>query len=190
MSDSAERWGSLSRRSFLRYSAVTAGLATLTRLRVTSAAEAPAPASGALRIFTPHEAEILTAIAARMVDSGDAAMPAVQDTDAIATIDRTLLAVDDAVVWQLRWLLAFFQYAPPVLELRLATFTGMDPAQQDEYLRGWASSRFETRRLAFRALKNLSMLGYYAQDATWRGIHYDGPWVPRSAARQGVGLKG
>jgi hypothetical protein len=56
----------------------------------------------------------------------------------------------------------------------------MSPEERDEYLQQWAMSAVEVRRLAFRALKNLSMLGYYAQDATWKSLHYDGPWAPRA----------
>jgi hypothetical protein len=184
MSHTAAGPPALSRRSFLRYTAVTTGLATLTRLRAAPVAAASGAVSEDLLVFSSNEAEILTAIVERMVHSGDAVMPAVRDTRAIATIDRTLATVDETVVSQLRWLLSIFQYAPPLLDLRMSTFTGMSPEDQDEYLRGWANSRFQTRRLAFRALKNLSMLGYYTQDSTWRGIHYDGPWVPRPAANR------
>jgi hypothetical protein len=180
MSESQGSLLPLSRRSFLRYTAVTTGLATLVRLRAIPA-EAAQPSEAKLRVFTAGDVETLTAIVERMVQSGDPAMPAVRDTQAIATIDRTLATVDAAVVTQLRWLLTVFQYAPPLLAFRMSTFTGMSPEQQDEYLRSWANSRFETCRLAFRALKNISMLGYYTQDSTWRGIHYDGPWVPRPA---------
>jgi hypothetical protein len=171
--------GSLSRRSFLRYAAITGGLATLARLPPSPASAATTTGAGGLHVLDADEAEILTAIVERMVHSGDPSMPAVRDTRAIATIDAALLELDEAVVSQLRWLLTLFQYGPPLFDLRLSTFTGMPPEDRDEYIRGWAESRFQTRRLAFRALKNLAMLGYYTQDATWRGIHYDGPWAPR-----------
>ena len=81
---------------------------------------------------------------------------------------------------QVGWLLTLFQWGPPLFQLKLKTFTSLTPDERDDYLRGWATSRSDTRRLAFRALKNLSMLGYYSQDATWKGIHYDGPWAPRA----------
>jgi hypothetical protein len=172
-------FGSLSRRSFLRYAAITGGLATVARLPMRPAVAAEAAAKP-LRVLTAEEATILGAIVERMVYSGDPSMPAVRDTHAIATIDGALAELDEAIVTQLRWLLALFQYGPPVFDFCFSTFTGMQPEQQDEYIRGWANSRFATRRIAFRALKNLAMLGYYTQDATWRGIHYDGPWAPRS----------
>lgn len=124
---------------------------------------------------------MLTAIVERMVFTGDAdaRMPAVQDTRAIETIDHVLLQLDPSVQSQLGWLLTIFQWAPPLLQLKFKTFTGMSPEERDDYIRDWATSNLETRKLAFRALKNLSMLGYYSQDATWKGIHYDGPWAPR-----------
>ena len=94
-------------------------------------------------------------------------------------IDQALLQLDPAVQSQVGWLLILFQWGPPLFQLKLKTFTSLTPQERDEYLQGWVTSRSDTRRLAFRALKNLSMLGYYSQDATWKGIHYDGPWVPR-----------
>jgi hypothetical protein len=168
----------LTRRSFLRYAAIGAGLATMARLRAAPAATLSAAESG-LRIFSPSQSEVLTTIVERMVDSGDPSMPAVRQTRAIEIIDWTLTNTDEAVQTQLQWLLTLFQYGPPLFGARLSTFTSLSPEDKDAYIRGWATSRFETRRLAFRALKNLSMLGYYADDSTWRGIHYDGPWAPR-----------
>jgi hypothetical protein len=147
-------------------------------LRLVPAADATT-AEVPLQVFSESQADVLTAIVERMVDSGDASMPAVRDTRAIQIIDHTLTHVDETVQAQLQWLLTLFQYGPPLFDLRLATFTSMSPEDQDAYIQGWAGSRFETRRLAFRALKNLSMLGYYADDTTWPGIHYTGPWAPR-----------
>jgi hypothetical protein len=39
------------------------------------------------------------------------------------------------------------------------------------------TSRLDLRRRAFYALRNLSYLGYYSQDATWGLIGYQGPFV-------------
>lgn len=169
----------LSRRSFLRYSAVTAGLLAVSRLRVAPARAAQSTTATELRVLTPHQVEVFTAIVERMVFTGSDNMPAVADTGTIATIDQALLQLDPAVQSQVGWLLTLFQWGPPLFQLKLKTFTSLTPDERDDYLRGWATSRSDTRRLAFRALKNLSMLGYYSQDATWKGIHYDGPWAPR-----------
>ncbi len=169
----------LSRRSFLRYTALTAGLLAVSRLRLAPALAVQAPLTTGLRVLTPHQADILTAIAERITFTGTDTMPALRNTQAIVTIDQALLQLDPGVQSQVGWLLMLFQWGPPLFQLKLSTFTGLTPEERDSYLQGWATSRSSTRRLAFRALKNLSMLGYYSQDATWKGIHYDGPWVPR-----------
>ena len=169
----------LSRRSFLRYSALTAGLLAVSRVRMTPALAAQPLAAAQLVVLTQHQGEVMTAIVERMVFTGAGNMPAVRDTGTIATIDQALLQLDPGVQSQVGWLLTLFQWGPPLFQLKLKTFTSLTPDERDDYLRDWATSRSDTRRLAFRALKNLSMLGYYSQDATWKGIHYDGPWVPR-----------
>lgn len=168
----------LSRRSFLRRAAFGAGLLTLSRLRVAPVLAADSAAAG-LQVLNPREAEILTLIVERMVDSGDPAMPAVRATRTIFTIDQALLQLDTDLQSQFRWLLPLFDWAPAVMQLKFKRFSSMNADERDDYLRAWAGSRFATCRLAFRALKNLSMLGYYSQDETWAGIHYRGPWLPR-----------
>lgn len=177
--DTTRPFRALSRRSFLRHSAVTAGLLAMSRLRLVPALAAQSAAATELRVLTPHQAEVLSAIVERMVFTGTDIMPAARDTQAIVTIDQALVQLDPEAQSQVGWLLTLFQWGPPLFQLKLSTFTGLTAEERDSYLQGWASSRSSTRRLAFRALKNLSMLGYYSQDAAWKGIHYDGPWVPR-----------
>jgi hypothetical protein len=168
----------LSRRSFLRYTAISAGLLAVSRLRPAPALAAEPAVAAGLHVLTPAQAEVMTAIVERMVFSGADGMPAVRDTHAIETIEQALLQLDPAVRSQVGWVLLLFQWGPPVFQLKLSRYTGLSADDRDAYLQNWADSRSEMRRLAFRALKNLSMLGYYAQDATWKGIHYDGPWAP------------
>ena len=168
----------VSRRSFLRWTAVSAGLLSVSRLRLAPALAASSPAAD-LRVLTPQQAEIFTVIVERMVYSGAPDMPAVGETRAIEAIDQTLLQLDSTVQSQLSWLITLFEWGPPVFQLKLHRFTGLGPEDQDDYIRDWDTSHVETRRIAFQALKNLSFLGYYSQDATWKGIHYDGPWTPR-----------
>lgn len=167
-----------SRRSFLQYTGLTTGLLTLSHLRPALVLATPGDTAGAL-VLTPHDAEILTAVVTRMVFTGTNDQPPVTETGAIETIDRALSQLEASVQSQLRWLLTAVQWGPLLFEFKLKTFTALSAEDQDRHLRDWATSRWQTRRLAFRALKNLSMLGYYSQDATWKAIHYDGPWAPR-----------
>lgn len=175
--DEPHNW--LSRRSFLRYSALSGGLLALSRVRVVPAAAAATESAAGLQVLSANEAEVFTVVVERMVASNDPAMPKVRDTKTILAIDQALVQLDPSMQTQVHWLLRLIQWGPPLLMFRMSTFTGLSTNEQDEYLRGWASSPRELRRLAFRALKNLSMLGYYSQDAVWPALHYRGPWQPR-----------
>ena len=167
----------IGRRAFLR--GTSAALLTLSRIGPVSGAVRAAESTETLRVLTPGDARILGAIADRMVFTADPSMPRFAETGGLLSVDAALLQLPAAIVKPLPWALRLFEYGPPIFAVRLSTFTGLDDEAKDSYLTGWAESRFEIRRLAFDAIKNLSMLGYYSQDATWKGIHYDGPWVPR-----------
>lgn len=169
--------GRLNRRAFLRRSAWTIGFAGLVRLQA-PAAWASASAQG-MQVLDADQADLMAAIVERMVFSGDPQMPAVRDTEAVFVIDQALLQADPEIRDQLGWLLRLFDWGPVVFEGRFARFRSLGDDARDAYIRGWATSRFTLRRVGFQALKNLSMLGYYAQDATWKGIGYHGPWAPR-----------
>jgi hypothetical protein len=168
----------LGRRAFLRATGMSAALLTVSRLRLVPAAAATTGAETVMRVLSPGDARVMSAIGERITVTGDPAMPRFSQTSGLETIDAALRGLPPDIVQQLSWALWLFEYAPPVLAGKLSTFTGLTPEWQDAYLMSWEQSRFQMRRLAFQAVKNLSFLGYYAQDATWKGIHYQGPWVP------------
>lgn len=168
----------ISRRGFLRTLSIGGGLLAVAQLRPTSTrARAAVPSD--LQVLSRPQAEVLTAIAERMVGAEDAGMPAVRDTGALFVIDQALLQLDANQRSQFLWLLPTFDWGAMAYRFHGKRFLSLAPDERDDYLRAWATSRLATCRLAFRALKNLSMLGYYSQDATWPRIHYSGPWVKR-----------
>lgn len=171
----------VTRRGFLHLAGFSAGMLALSRLRPLPAAVAAEIAGDAteLVVLTPADARILAAVAERMTHTGDPAMPRFAATGGLRTIDVALRQLPPEVPRQLSWGLWLFEYAPPLFIGRPARFTGLGADWQDVYLADWADSGLQARRLVFQALKNLSMLGYYAQDATWPGIHYGGPLAPR-----------
>lgn len=170
----------LSRRAFLCATGLSAGLLAVARLRgVPALLAAERGAATGPRLLDATDARILGAIAERITFTGDPAMPRFRDTAGLLTIDAALLQLPPDVPQQLSWALRLFEYGPPLWIGKLSTFTGFDPEWQDVYLSNWEQSRFQIRRMAFQAFKNLAFLGYYGQDATWSGIHYQGPWVPR-----------
>ncbi len=161
------------RRGFLRLAAASASFGALAGLRALPAAAAGTAPAGAF--FDARQTGILTEIAERMVETGDPAMPRLRDTSAIAAIDRTCRALDPALTSLLPVALLLFEWGPILIDWRIRRFTQLSDAEKDAHLAGWMNSRFEVRRMAFFALRNLSFLGYYSQDATWSGIGYAGP---------------
>jgi hypothetical protein len=167
----------ISRRGFLALSGSGAALAALGRLPALPAmAAADAPA-----FFSPDESDILAAVVERMVDTGLPEVPRVRDTGAVATIDRLCSALDPALTQPLSMLMRAVDWGPYLFDWRFARFRELDDAGKDASLRGWMTSSLAVRRLAFQALKNLSMLGWYSQDASWASIGYQGPLIARRA---------
>jgi len=163
-----------SRRGFLGLAGASASLAALARLRPT-AASAAATGAGAAPFFDARATAILTAIVERMVDTGEPGAPPVRSTRAIESIDRLCGGLDPALTDPLPLALQLVEWGPYVFDWKLARFTELAPADQDASLDGWRTSRFATRRLAFYALRNLALFGYWSQDATWPLIGYGGP---------------
>lgn len=169
----------IGRRTFLRASGMSAGLLALGRLRALPAAYAAAPTDGRLRVLSRRDAEILAAVAGRITFTGEPTMPLFADTPALITIDTALLQLPPDVPQQLSWALRLVEYSPPLMVGKFATFTGLPAEWQDVTLIAWEQSTVRLLRIAFQAMKNLSMLGYYAQPDTWPAIHYQGPWIMR-----------
>ncbi len=170
----------VTRRGFLHLAGFSAAMLALSRLRPLPAARADAGGADAgLTVLAPADARVLAAVASRITRTGDPAMPRFTDTDGLRTIDTALRQLPPDVPHQLSWGLWLFEWGPPLCIGKPSRFTALDAAWQDVYVADWADSRLQVRQQLFQALKNLSMFGYYTQDATWNGIHYGGPVVPR-----------
>ena len=165
------------RRGFLRLAGGSAALAALANVRAL-----PALASRSeTRFFAPAEREVLTQVVERMVETGEPAAPAVRATGAIDAIEGLCLSLDPGVTAPLPALLRLVEWGPLLFDGRLARFTTGSPADQDDALASWMRSRFAWRRAGFLALRNLALLGYWSQDATWPLIGYQGPLIGRDA---------
>jgi hypothetical protein len=159
---------------------MSAGLLAVSQLRAATTPPALADDGGTgLHVLTPSDARIFSAVAERITFTGAASMPRFADTSGLQVVDTALRQLPGDVAQQVHAAMLLFQYGPPLAGMGLATFTSLGADDQDAYLARWEHSRFETPRLAFRAFKNLAMLGYYADDKTWGGIHYGGPWAPK-----------
>ncbi len=169
------------RRGFLGLLGSGAALAALARLPATPATARAAAAGSQARFFDAEQTEILTQVIERMVESGEPDAPRVRDTRAVATVDALAGSLDPAITGPLPLLIRLVEWGPLLFELRLARFTNLSDEDKDASLRGWMTSRLEIRRLAFMALKNLAMLGWYSQDESWAAVGYAGPLLRREA---------
>lgn len=160
------------RRGFLRLAGATAAFTALAQVRM--APLALAAADDGERFFDPWETEVLSQIAERMVDTGGEAPP-VRETGTVASIDLLCRGLDPALSGQLPMALRLFEYGPILFDFSFSRFTRMSDAEKDASLRAWADSRLGVRRMGFMALRNLCLLGYYSQPATWKAIGYKGP---------------
>ncbi len=166
------------RRGFLALAGATASLAALSQLRALPAQASALPAGS---FFSADELAIFGSVAERIVVPGDAA-PRFTQTRALETVDRMCTALSPPLTEPLPALLRLVEYGTFVFDFRFARFSRSSAEQQDASLRGWMESRFALRRLGFYALRNLSLLAYYAQDEVWPAIGYAGPLQDRKGA--------
>lgn len=141
--------------------------------------DAAAPATGFL---SAAERKTLSALAEALVAPGEQAvtgLPSVDQAGVVDFLDRLLPELPEEVQRKFPLLLWGMEHGARLLSFTGRPFTRLAGADRTAFLTGFAESRFEIRRLAFRALKNLVMLAYYQADATWPGIGYEGPWVGR-----------
>lgn len=168
---------SITRRGLLRLGASGAALGALGQLRAVpaSASALAATSAGQLRFFDERSAEILVQVVERLVDTGDPTAPAVRATAAISTIDALCAGLDPVLVEPLPLALRLVEWGPLLFELSFSRFSKLSAEAKDASLRGWMQSRFEVRRMAFHALRNLAFLGYWSQPETWPLVGYQGP---------------
>ncbi len=175
------------RRTFLKLSAFGPAMLALQQLPARAMWLPGAPAAdgvselGAESVFDEEESELLMTIVERMVDTGEPAAPAPREIGTLATLQAALASLDASLVDELRLALRLVDYWPLVFEFRFSRFRSLPAEARDQSLEGWRTSRIETRRRVFYALRNLSLLGYWSQDETWPLIGYLGPWIRRPA---------
>ena len=162
------------RRGFLSLAATSAALAAVARLPAASALSAN---NSGTAFFSEHEREILTQVVERMVATGAPDAPAVRETRSIEVIDGICAGLDPEASGVLPTLLRLVEWGPLLFDFSFTRFSRMSDAEKDASLRSWMTSRLDLRRRAFYALRNLSYLGYYSQEATWPLIGYLGPFV-------------
>jgi|GEM_PF-242295 len=131
---------------------------------------------GPFQVLSAEEATVVLAVANRLVPER-VGFPRPLDVGVPRKVDAILAMAHPATQKEARQLLRLFENALTgvVFEGQLRTFTSSSPEEQDERLRGWATSRITLRRTGYRALKRLVYAAYYASPETWPVIGYAGP---------------
>jgi hypothetical protein len=160
----------LSRRRFLRttlFGSLALGCAAVVGRHLSGYSLEDAKAKR-LRVLSPKEFLILSAVAARVLD-GDGP----RDVEAALSADAYLAHVPAALSGDVRACLQLLEHTATAT----SRFTHLDAAGQDAVLAGWQSSRFAVKRQGFQALRTLCFLGYYRDPRTWPMLGYSGPML-------------
>jgi hypothetical protein len=156
------------------------------------------PPRSPLKFFTEAEYSIWAAVADRVLakeataatrdgenDSAEAALQALKrpaapspaQVDVAGKADAFLAPLSPAEAKDLKQLLALFDNAlfSFVSGGPARPFTQMDPAEQDEQLKAWQTSRLAIKRTGFQAMKRLCCAIYFGAPETYASSGYPGP---------------
>ncbi len=131
---------------------------------------------GPFQVLSAEEATVMLAVANRLVPER-VGFPRPLEIGVPRKVDAILAMAHPATQKEARQLIRLFEnaLAGMLFELPVRTFTSSSPEEQDERLRGWATSRITLRRSGYRALKRLVYAAYYASPETWPAVGYAGP---------------
>ncbi|HVI74379.1 MAG TPA: gluconate 2-dehydrogenase subunit 3 family protein [Anaeromyxobacteraceae bacterium] len=173
------------RRSFLRRGLVGAALLALGGggWLATRKTRVGPSAAGPLKVLSPQEAAVLLAVADRLVPERQG-FPRPRALGLATGMDAVVAMAHPATQLELKRLVRLFESAAAglLLDAQPRLFTESTPAQQDQRLRAWQTSRIALRRTGFHALKRLVYASYYASPETWSAVGYPGPPVETGVA--------
>jgi D-cysteine desulfhydrase len=124
-------------------------------------------------VLARWEAEVVTAAAEALLDPE--ATPE-EIGEVAARVDRYLATMPVEVQREVHGLIALVEHGTP-LGLDLHRFTRLDRAAREAYLAGLAGKGGLLAQV-YGGLRDLVMLGYYQQPATFASIGYEGPRQP------------
>jgi len=134
------------------------------------------PGAG-LAVFTAGEFTALSAFC-------QAVLPGPEDSEAVgatpARIDREVSHWNARNRALVKSVLALIEDGTRYFFFSWRPFSKLSVAERQEYLSGWETSALDLRREAYQVMRMLALFYYYSQDATWKAIGYDGPWVKAS----------
>lgn len=170
----------LSRRLFLRRSlhAVSA-LAVVPGLTLGCAPVAGVRAPDDLRVLDAAAWTMLGVVADTLIPRGGAFEVGAIDVDLATRADAFLAGESDAVLRGLSAALLVVEWGSPLLSGRVARFSELGGDARHACIEALLHSRVGLLREVYAGLKQLCFFTFYAIDATWPAVGYDGPWVER-----------
>lgn len=124
------------------------------------------------RVLTIKELGVLSAFAARVIPGAE--------TRVAERIDKELGFHTAQMVRDVKSALLLLEHGG-VLHFTSTRFTRLETAAQDAYLSRMAVEGNALERQVFGNLKLLTVFFHYCDERTWKGIHYEGPFQPRTA---------
>jgi len=171
-----------SRRVFLRRSLHVAGALTLVPgLSIGCAPGDVAPSD--LRVLDPGEWALLGAVADTLIPHGGVFELGARDVDLATRIDAFLAGESVAFLRGLSAALLLVEWGSPLASGRVARFSRLGPDERAACIDALCRSRVGLLREVYAGLKQLCFFTFYAIDATWPAVGYDGPWVGRQGSR-------
>ena len=174
----------LSRRVFLRRSLHVAGALTLVPgLSIGCAPGDVARAPSDLRVLDPGEWALLGAVADTLIPHGGVFELGARDVDLATRIDAFLAGESVAFLRGLSAALLLVEWGSPLASGRVARFSRLGSDDRAACIEALCRSRIGLLREVYAGLKQLCFFTFYAIDATWPAVGYDGPWVGRQGSR-------
>ncbi len=129
-----------------------------------------------LKKLSAVEFSVLAAMVDRLHPGADG-LPSGWELHVPERLDEKLWTLHPADAHDVKTALRFIEnaIAGALLDGRLRPFTRLDAAGQDEALECWRTSRLDTRRTAFKALKGLAGVIYWSDPRTYAFVGYPGP---------------
>ncbi|MDP3937918.1 MAG: twin-arginine translocation signal domain-containing protein [Deltaproteobacteria bacterium] len=171
----------MTRRGFLKGTAGGTLVLGAASLLPAGCADYPA-APPDLKVFNAKEYAIINAAAPAYLGVD----PATEGVDVAKFFDGLAENFPPQILDLIKQGLAVFEHATLLFCFSLKSFTQMDLEARTSYAESWATSGLGFRRALNIAVRSICLAGYYLQPATWKEIHYDGPWLGRVEVPQVV----
>lgn len=130
-----------------------------------------------------RELSILEAVAETIVPSGGPFAVGAREVGLATRLDRLAQAQGPDVVQGLRGALWLVELGGGLSVGRAARFSSLSAEERERVLAALSTSRIALARDVFTGLKQLTVFGFYAAEASWPATGYDGPWVRGKESR-------